>query len=345
LRRSDGFANDLRCPYHGWTWNLDGSLKRIPCAWDFPHVNPREYALPEARVDTWGGFVFINMDKNAKPLQNYLEVIPEHFALWQMERNYVHLHVEMELPGNWKTALEAFMEGYHIMETHPQLMSTASDANMQYDIFGENVSRFLSAFGSQSPYMEVPVSEEQLKQGQLMTDKSQLTPVDLRSLDARETARRVFARQVRNSLQRTLGTDLSHLCDSALIDSAQYFLFPNMMLFTGMLFPMVYRFRPVERNPEKCLLEIVILRRARDNEDLPEPAAPFRVPSNASLTIVPNMDPALGAVFDQDVSNIRAQQEGMRASKKRGQTLGNYQEIRVRQFHQTLHGYVGVVTP
>jgi hypothetical protein len=55
---------------------------------------------------------------------------------------------------------------------------------------------------------------------------------------------------------------------------------------------------------------------------------------------VPGMDPTFGHIFDQDTGNLRQQQEGMIAAHKRGQTLGNYQEVRIRQLHRTLDKYL-----
>ena len=49
LREEDGHASELRCPFHGYCWNLDGSLKQIPAEWDFPHVDPDDFHLPEVR--------------------------------------------------------------------------------------------------------------------------------------------------------------------------------------------------------------------------------------------------------------------------------------------------------
>ncbi|WP_231636138.1 aromatic ring-hydroxylating dioxygenase subunit alpha [Novosphingobium sp. ST904] len=63
-----GFAANLKCPFHGWTWNLDGSLKEIPEKWDFAHVATRKMCLPEARVERLGGFVWINIGpRRARP--------------------------------------------------------------------------------------------------------------------------------------------------------------------------------------------------------------------------------------------------------------------------------------
>ena len=55
-------------------------LAELPCAWDFPHVDREKFRLPEARVGTWGGFVFINMDEDATPLEEYLAPLPDHSA-------------------------------------------------------------------------------------------------------------------------------------------------------------------------------------------------------------------------------------------------------------------------
>ena len=54
-----GHIDELRCPFHGFTWNLDGTFAGMPCPWDFPHVDPATFCLPEARVGAWGGFVFV----------------------------------------------------------------------------------------------------------------------------------------------------------------------------------------------------------------------------------------------------------------------------------------------
>ena len=126
----------LRCPFHGFTWNIEGTLKEIPCRWDFPHIKDEDFCLPEIRVESWGGFVFVNMDSAAEPLIQYLEVLPDHFNQWPLQDRYVSLHVEKVLPANWKMAMEAFIEAYHVLATHSQSINLASDANAQYNIYG-----------------------------------------------------------------------------------------------------------------------------------------------------------------------------------------------------------------
>ena len=136
LKRGAGNADILRCPYHGWSWKLDGEFDSAPCLWDFPHVDTQSNSLPQVRVATWGGWVFVNMDDAAPELAQYLEVLPEHMNQWKHEQRYVSLHVEKVIACNWKVALEAFIESYHAIATHPQLMPFQAIDNSQYDVLG-----------------------------------------------------------------------------------------------------------------------------------------------------------------------------------------------------------------
>jgi phenylpropionate dioxygenase-like ring-hydroxylating dioxygenase large terminal subunit len=104
------YSQGLTCPFHGWSWHLDGSIRNIPGRWDFPHAADATHGLQEVRCERWGGFVFINMDKNAEPLATYLGVMDEHFEHFPLDRRRIKLHVQKILPANWKAAQEAFME-------------------------------------------------------------------------------------------------------------------------------------------------------------------------------------------------------------------------------------------
>ena len=86
----------LRCPFHGFSWNMDGSLKHLPCSWDFPQVNG-EWPLRPVQVDTWGGFVFVNMDLDAEPLLEFLDPLPTLLALPLVEV----AHEASPVPALW----------------------------------------------------------------------------------------------------------------------------------------------------------------------------------------------------------------------------------------------------
>ncbi|GAB5459043.1 MAG: aromatic ring-hydroxylating dioxygenase subunit alpha [Henriciella sp.] len=143
----------LRCPFHGWMWSLEGQLREVPCQWDFPTVTAEEYSLQPVNVGRWGGFVFINPDPNCEPLEDFLGDFDRHFQV-PFSRRYKAAHLVKKLRCNWKIAQDAFMESYHVIGTHPELLPTFSDANSKYDVWG-NYSRALSASGPPSPHTDL----------------------------------------------------------------------------------------------------------------------------------------------------------------------------------------------
>jgi len=318
---------NIRCPFHGMSWNLDGSLREIPCRWDFPHVSDDTFGLDEVACDTWGGFVFIHMGDNPPPLAEQLEVIPAHFKLWPMDDRYVALHTEKVLPANWKMAMEAFLEAFHVLETHAQAVYTAADANAQYDIFGKHVSRFIHAIGVPSPHLKQDISEQTLF-GKLGRDPAALPPG--------ASARAEHARLLREELGAAFGTDLSQVSTTEMMDSIEYFLFPNAFFFPGISIRLCYRFRPL--GPDECLHEILILQPLPADGERPAPATPIRLAIEDSYTTVPGF--ALAEILDQDTDNLALQRDGAKASRKGAQTLGNYQEARIRQLQLTLDSYL-----
>lgn len=334
----DGSAQELSCPFHGWTWSLEGELVRVPCAWDAAHIADRDFRLPEVRIGLWGGFVFINPDGNAPLLEEYIAPLPEHFANFDMAGRFTEIHIEKELFCNWKAAKEAFIENYHTQTTHPELLAAAYDEPTQYDILGPHVSRFLNAFGVSSPHLEHPLSERELLDSMLVGDRDNLIGGD--ASDSGETARTVMARTLREALSRKYRADLSRFADTEVIDVAQYGLFPNMILYPQLTLPVAYRFRPIGQDPDRSLFELVMLRQKPDVGPSPDPAEPFRLKEEDSFALVPGFDKTLAHVFDQDTDNVRAQQEGFYASEKGAQTLLNYQEVRVRYLEQTVDTYM-----
>ncbi|MCX2982536.1 aromatic ring-hydroxylating dioxygenase subunit alpha [Halieaceae bacterium IMCC14734] len=142
----------FRCPFHGWAWNLDGSLQEIPCEWDFPSVDKAEYGLPEVQVARWGGFLFINPDPEAESFASHIGNLSDHFTLLPFEKRYKAVHVAKVLKVNWKVAQEAFMEAYHVIATHPTILDSLGDSNSKYDVFG-NYSRAISPQQVESPHI------------------------------------------------------------------------------------------------------------------------------------------------------------------------------------------------
>jgi nitrite reductase/ring-hydroxylating ferredoxin subunit len=338
---SDGSASEFRCSFHGWSWNVDGSMKRLLCEWDFPHVDVKKNNLPEAKVELWAGFVFINMDPNAKPLSDYIGAAGiSHFADWRLEDRYTALHIVKHLPCNWKLAVEAFLEAYHVLETHPAVAISTGDANSQYDIYGEHVSRFIAPMGVLGPHLQAKYSEQDILNQFTLGDRTVLGDEGLK-VPPGGTARQVMADTLRVIMSKALRVDLGKISDSEMLDTFSYSIFPNCFLFPGISLPMVYRFRPNPKDHTKSIFDLLFLRPVPQGESRPEPAEPVTISVGQSYSVVPGMDPAFGAVMDQDTENVGLQQEGVAASFKKGATLGNYQEIRIRHFERAVEQYVG----
>ena len=141
LAEGCGRTNVFRCKYHGWTWKLDGSLAKIQDPEDWsgcPDFEADDLRLSAVRVGLWGGFVFINMDPDAEPLEEFLKPLPEYLDGFEFEKWRFRWYKTTILPCNWKTALEGFNEAYHVAATHPQLLDHMGDDATRSVEFGRH---------------------------------------------------------------------------------------------------------------------------------------------------------------------------------------------------------------
>ncbi len=125
LAQDRGCAKDgFTCPFHGWQWRADGQCKFIytPEIFEKDQLRGSDLALRECRLETWGGCAFINFDDDAPCLRESIGPFADIHDAWHVESLKVEWWYAARLPVNWKLAMEAFMEGYHVLATHPQLV-------------------------------------------------------------------------------------------------------------------------------------------------------------------------------------------------------------------------------
>ncbi|HEY2427363.1 MAG TPA: aromatic ring-hydroxylating dioxygenase subunit alpha [Acidimicrobiales bacterium] len=335
LRTSSGRVEQFRCPFHGFTWNLDGTLREIPCAWDFPHVDPASFCLPEARTGTWGGFVFINLDTAAPPLDEYLELLPEHFRDWPLEERYATAHVVRVVPCNWKVALEAFIESYHTVAVHPQLLRTTGDTLTEYDVWPDSrhISRMITPVGVASEHLDRAVPDDEILGAMFMTRGTDT------ALPEGASARDVLAERSRQLLESRAGRPFD-ITDCEAIDAIEYFVFPNFMPWPTFTTPLVYRFRPHGHDPNTSVIDVMLLEPVPSAGPRPPAARPRVLGPDETWADAPELG-FLGRILNQDNATLGRVQRGLRASPKPGVTLAHYQESRIRHFHETLGHYVG----
>jgi phenylpropionate dioxygenase-like ring-hydroxylating dioxygenase large terminal subunit len=336
LRTQPGRVGELRCPFHGFTWNLDGSFAGMPCPWDFPHVDARTFCLPEARVGTWGGFVFVTMDPNAVDLLDYLEILPEHFASWDLGERYLSAHVVRVVPCNWKVALEAFIESYHTVAVHPQLLTTSGDAQTQYDVYRgvRHVNRMITPVGIASDHVGHHVGEQDILDAMFLTkDEDAVVPDGA-------TARHVLAERTRRALAARTGRDYSSITDCEALDAIEYFVFPNFVPWAGYTTPLAYRFRPHGDDHAAAVMDVMLLEPVPLSGPRPASAPTRHLDAGQRWADAPELG-YLGRILDQDTATLARVQRGLEAADRPEVTLARYQESRIRHFHATLGEYLG----
>jgi len=116
-----GNRRSLQCPYHAWTYNLDGSLLKAPRSEQEPDFDASELGLIPLRVETWGPLVFVNPDPEAAPLGDVLGPVPELLAQGGIDPVELSFRqrVEYDVAANWKVVIENYLECYHCPTAHP----------------------------------------------------------------------------------------------------------------------------------------------------------------------------------------------------------------------------------
>ena len=328
---ADGHASSFICPFHGFSWNLDGSSRSITSEWDFPHIDKKNFSLNAVQCDTWGGWVFINMDLNAEPLANFLGDLPEHFAVWKPEDRYIEAHVAKVMACNWKVCQEAFMEAFHVIHTHPQILVGIGDENSQYDAWG-NFSRAITPNATPSPHLKFTPTEQELFDSVTMRYLDQPA---LGEVPAGTTARAMMAAGGRMGLQPVVGED-TPISDACVSDSIYYTLFPNFHPWGGYN-RIVYRFRPYQNRFDKSIMECYYL--SPFSGDRPAPAKMHWLDEDQPWTDAPELG-MLAKVFTQDTFNLPKVQLGLEAAQYNEIVLANYQETKIRHFHHLLKNYI-----
>ncbi|HEX9553598.1 MAG TPA: aromatic ring-hydroxylating dioxygenase subunit alpha [Streptosporangiaceae bacterium] len=115
------FAGSIRCPYHAWTYGLDGTLRSAPFLPDL-RGHRAALSLHQVDIDTWGGFIFARLEPAARPsLSETLGGIPARVAAYQLSALRTGARLRYQVAANWKVVLENYNECYHCGPVHPEL--------------------------------------------------------------------------------------------------------------------------------------------------------------------------------------------------------------------------------
>jgi Rieske 2Fe-2S family protein len=125
----------IRCPYHAWTYALDGTLQSAPLMKDVSGFQKQDYPLFPAHVELWGGFVFINLAEQPVPFEAELGALTGKFEDWRLPELRIARTISYTVECNWKLILANFQECYHCPGVHPLLSKRTPFRSARHDCF------------------------------------------------------------------------------------------------------------------------------------------------------------------------------------------------------------------
>ena len=118
---SGHFGGGIQCPYHAWTYGLDGALLGAPHMSEAPGFDKSDHPLVPAALAEWEGFVFVSLAENAPPLEDTLRPLLGRFAPWRLGELVTASRTTYDVGANWKLIFQNFSECYHCPPVHPAL--------------------------------------------------------------------------------------------------------------------------------------------------------------------------------------------------------------------------------
>jgi glycine betaine catabolism A len=129
-----GHASAIQCPYHAWTYGLDGRLIGAPHMDEVPGFDKADYSLRAVRLALWEGFIFINLDENAMPLEEWFAPLNGKFSHWNTSILRPAKRIEYDVRANWKLMFENYSECYHCPGVHPMLAKVSPYDSAENDL-------------------------------------------------------------------------------------------------------------------------------------------------------------------------------------------------------------------
>ncbi|MBC5825797.1 MAG: aromatic ring-hydroxylating dioxygenase subunit alpha [Candidatus Eremiobacteraeota bacterium] len=128
------FGAAIVCPYHAWTYGLDGRLLAARFMEGTPGFSKSDYALASVALATWNGFVFVNLSPSAQKFEEAFAPVLDRFAAWVIGRLRVGRRIDYDLSCNWKLVVQNYSECYHCPLIHPALERLSSSQSGRNDL-------------------------------------------------------------------------------------------------------------------------------------------------------------------------------------------------------------------
>jgi len=326
LVEGSGSRRSFVCPFHGWCWGLDGKNTFVlrPNAFDEASLDADDLKLTPVRCELWGGCAWINLDAAAPPLIDCLEPFASRHDEWRVGALRTEWWKSCVLPVNWKLATAAFMEGYHVPQTHPQLLPSSfglepSSVNPLI-VANLHVMRTLgSGMGGMTHDNDIRIAEG-LQHMSLPDDPAEAM-----------AAWRFAVNEAVTAWHRARGCDFPDLNDldrRRMIDAIR-FCFPHYFMLPQYSSASSYRIRPL--GPEETLFEIWSLTRYPNDESQSRPTPPEPMAPD---------DPSWPMIPAQDFANLPRQQKGLHAKGFEFMRLSPEIEGLISNFERVVDGFL-----
>ncbi|GAM04288.1 aromatic ring-hydroxylating oxygenase subunit alpha [Novosphingobium sp. MBES04] len=349
-RNAQGQARGFICGYHGWSFGLDGANTHVPQEddWQGALCNGRADLTP-VRVDTWGGWIWISLDPEGESLEAYLGVLPEMLDPYRLQDMRARWRKWIVFECNWKVAMEAFCETYHVATTHPE-----------FNAFGQfrGWAR-QEGLHSHIGYEAAKDREEDAGKLRVGTGDARLSTAEMQrftwenaNTNTTMTMVRAAERLAQELPEGTPPAQVSaHWIAASRRDDAArgvdwpvvapahtakagtaWQVFPNFQIGQAVNNMLCYAARPYGSDPDRCIFEAAVY------ELYPEGEAP----ETAWTYTEPHEWPP---VLQQDFGNMAAVQQGMKSAGFRGAQPNPYMERAVASLHTNLARYMQAGMP
>jgi len=329
--------SEIRCPFHRWSWDLEGRLREVPSRKGFGALRNDELPLIPASVDTWGPMVFVNPAADAEPLGDFLAPVPAEAAWAGLDDFRCKALLSIPVKANWKTIIDGFSETYHVQGIHPEMLRMVDDVNSPQVIW-ERHGRLTQPYGVASPRIRGGATDQEIWEGfvEVMGGRIGLgegsEAGECPEVPEGSTLRDVLAEMVRAHFLEKEGVDLSRFDTTQMMTMEQYNLFPNItVLIFGDLLQVVAA-RP-GATPDDGYMDVMAFDRV-------DAEAPRRDPVTAELEAGSY---SMGLVVDQDIANVERAHRGLHAPGLTQLTLSG-EECRIINLHRNLDRVTGVAT-
>ena len=341
----------LVCPFHGWRWNMEGENTFVYGRHLFSErqLQADDINLKPCRSEVWGGCVWINHDDDAPSVKESLGPVADRLEAHGVQNLRAEWCYGTHLPANWKVAMEAFMEGYHVMTTHPQLQEASPllydgmyrfERKPEFEMadpaksLKENVASTIHAMELLGEGMAGMVHAKEVEIAKSLADVDSL---GVEFPEDKNQALRMWLGILQDQISKRLQAagepvpDLNTVCQTDPIHAVE-FLFPHYFLLPYFTSMSAYRIRPT--GPESCFFEIWSLTMFPEGQE-PDPVM--------EPIVLPYDSQDFPPIPRQDYSNIPIQQKGMHAKGFEFMRLSKDVEGLVSNYQRLIDGYLAGV--